>query len=318
METVFLTGGSGTIGSAFISRYYDQYKFVSYSRNEKMQVALKRRFPEIEIILGSVEDKLTLNHSVKKTKPNVMLHAAAMKHVDSAERQPTAAIKSNVIGSLNVIETAVENDVAKTIGISTDKACQADNSYGHTKSLMEKMFLENDSVRNRFVICRFGNVALSHGSVIPFWLNLEEQGKPLLLTDEKMNRLIMLPDDAAKLIFGCLEALNRIEQPFIFTKRMKSVNMSKLANLISSRVEVIGLRDGEKLDEVLLSEQEARFSHQEGEFVSIYGRKPSKSPPISGEYSSKNAQFMNENEMKFLIDFARSYLGDSRLGDKSY
>ena len=130
MKKVFITGGSGTVGSSFIERYRDQYKFFSYSRNEKMQVSLKRQFPEIEIVLGAVEDELMLQTSIAKIQPDIVIHAAAMKHVDSAEISPIQAIKSNIIGSLNVIEAVAANRVPLTVAISTDKADWADSNYG--------------------------------------------------------------------------------------------------------------------------------------------------------------------------------------------
>ena len=142
MKKILITGGSGTVGTSLIDQYQGKYKFYSYSRNEKMQVSLKRQFPDTEIILGSVDDSLTLHTSISKIKPDVIIHAAALKHIDSAEISPIQAVKSNIIGSLNVINSAVTESVPMTVAISTDKACCADSNYGYTKALMEKMFLE--------------------------------------------------------------------------------------------------------------------------------------------------------------------------------
>ena len=108
METVFITGGSGTVGAAFIEAHYNTYKFISYSRNEKMQVALKRKFPDIEIELGSVEDCIGLKRAVQRARPDIVIHAAALKHVDTAERSPIAASKVNVVGTMNVVEACVD------------------------------------------------------------------------------------------------------------------------------------------------------------------------------------------------------------------
>ena len=132
MKKMFITGGSGTVGASIIENYKEKYKFYSYSRNEKMQVSLKRKFPEVEIILGSVEDSLTLHSSIAKIKPDIVIHAAALKHIDSAEISPIQAVKSNIIGSLNVINSVVSESVPLTIAISTDKACCADSNYGYT------------------------------------------------------------------------------------------------------------------------------------------------------------------------------------------
>ena len=141
MRKVFITGGSGTIGQSFIEENYGKFDFMSFARNEKMQVALKRNYPEINITMGSVEDAVDLVVAVRKFQPDMIIHCAALKHVDTGETNPSALIKANIIGSLNVIEAAISCNVGYTIGISTDKACNPDNAYGYSKSLMERMFL---------------------------------------------------------------------------------------------------------------------------------------------------------------------------------
>ena len=219
MKKVFITGGSGTVGEAFISQFYGQYQFVSFSRNEKMQVALKRNFPDVEIILGAVEDKPYLLNSILNEKPDIVIHAAALKHVDSAEKSPIAAVKSNIIGSLNVIESCIEAGVKSSIAISTDKACAPDSNYGQTKALMEQMFLEAHNERCKFNVCRFGNVSHSHGSVIPYWLRLKESGQPLPLTHKDMNRLVISRADLARLVHDAVLKSENDDQPFILTKK---------------------------------------------------------------------------------------------------
>ena len=156
MEKVFVTGGSGTVGSSFIEHKYEKYEFMSYSRNEKMQVALKRRFPNIEISMGAVEDEVDLKSAIRKFAPDKILHCAALKHVETSELNPSVAVKANIQGSLNVIEAAIDNNVHHTLGISTDKACKPDNAYGYTKALMENMFLKAYSDKNKFSVTRLG------------------------------------------------------------------------------------------------------------------------------------------------------------------
>ena len=135
----------------------------------------------------------------KDVKPDVVVHSAAMKHIDLMEKNPIAGSNINVMGSLNVVEASIINDVPTTIGISTDKACLAESVYGASKYLMERVFMNTNNETNRFSLTRFANVAHSNGSVLPFWLNLKQQGKPLKLTDPKMNRLIFTQEDAANL-----------------------------------------------------------------------------------------------------------------------
>ena len=115
-----------------------------------MQVALKRKYPNIKIIMGAVEDATDLNIAVRQFEPEIIIHCAALKHVDTGEINPNAVIKANIIGSLNVIETAISCDVSYTVGISTDKACNPDNAYGYSKSLMERMFLTSNTVKTNF------------------------------------------------------------------------------------------------------------------------------------------------------------------------
>ena len=179
MKKILITGGSGSVGLSFVENNYDKYQIHSYSRNEKSQVALKRMFPEVNIILGSVEDRFSLQTAIKKVNPNIVIHAAALKHVDSAEKQPLEMVKSNIIGSKNIIELSIENRVPITIGISTDKACNPNNLYGYSKKIMESMFLDANNSDTLFCCSRFGNVAGSNGSVIPFWLNQNKEGKAL-------------------------------------------------------------------------------------------------------------------------------------------
>lgn len=266
MKKIFITGGSGTVGTAFIKRYYNDYKFYSYSRGEKSQVALKRKFPNIEILIGGIEEKNYLTSQIIKINPDIIIHAAALKHVDTAEKQPIKAITSNIMGSYNIMEAAKEANTPLVVGISTDKACESANVYGKTKALMEKMYLEADNSRNKFVCCRFGNVAGSHGSVIPFWLRSFDSNKPLFLTHPNMTRLMFSPEESAELIHNCI-TLSSKRSGFIISKIMKTVTMSKLAKLISEDIKIVGLRPGEKMSEDLISEIEIPHSEIVGDYV---------------------------------------------------
>lgn len=304
MKTLLLTGGSGTIGSAFINRYINEYKIISFSRNEKSQVSLKRKFPDVEIFLGSIEDDLELEQAFRKYKPEIVIHAAALKHVDTAEIQPSKAISVNIFGSLNIIRLSIKYDVNISIGISTDKACAPDNVYGQTKYLMERMYQEYDSHnKTRFVNCRFGNVAWSNGSVLPFWTRLERENKTLPVTSDKMTRLIFSQDEAAQLIHKCIDITEFNKSYFILSKMMKKVNMLKLAKLISSKTKIIGLRPGEKIDEELISKDEFEFSKliDEDYIILQPGIKLMESDHLKSNLSSENAKEMNNEEMLGLL-----------------
>ena len=318
MKKIFITGGSGTVGTSFIKKYYNKYHFFSYSRNEKMQVSLKRKFDKVEIILGSVEDKFALSSSIARISPDVIIHAAALKHVDSAEISPIQVIKSNIIGSLNVIEAAVSNNVSSTIAISTDKACNPDNNYGYTKSLMEKMFLEAHNRKNKFTVCRFGNVSHSHGSVIPFWLRLRAENKPLLLTHKSMNRLMFSREEAVKLVHKAIIKTNKEDETFILSQKMKAVKVQDLAHTISDKVEVIGIRPGEKLNEVLISSSEVPYTFVEGKFITIRKYKNKDKNTLDEEYSSENAPFMTKKEIIAAVAETDKSLEKSLLESRIY
>ena len=320
MKNLLITGGSGTVGQAFIRENIDKYNFYSYARNEKLQVALKRNFPEVEIIFGSVEKKTELLNAIRKAKPEIIIHAAALKHVDTAEKQPSLAIKTNILGSLNVVESAILEEVPLTVGISTDKACSPDNLYGKTKYFMERIFHEHNNEKNRFICCRFGNVAWSNGSVIPFWMNLARENKPLPITSEDMTRLIFSGSEASKLIGESLKIVKKEKRSFILSKRMKKVNMLKMAKLISSSIKIIGLRSGEVLSEDLISKEEIKFTKVlDNEYLLITPDKEVKlSDQLKVPLSSSNAEEMSEKEMMDLIHGVQDIGSRSSLEQKEY
>lgn len=302
MENLLITGGSGTVGYSFIKNNYNNYKIYSYSRNEKSQVALKRTFPEIDIILGSVEDKYDLNNAIAKAKPQIVIHAAALKHVDTAEKQPIEVVKSNIIGSKNVIDVSKENDVPITIGISTDKACNPKNLYGYSKIIMEQMFLEANNERNIFTCTRFGNVAGSNGSVIPFWLNCLKTNKPLPITDIRMTRLMLNYDEVSEIIEKAIEEAKNGIGGFILSKMMKKVELYRIANCISKNTTIVGLRPGEELSEDLISESELEFSELKDSYIYVRNEiNENIHTRLSEPISSNNSLDMTDQEISQMI-----------------
>ena len=319
MKKIFITGGSGTVGRSFIKKYYNDFKFYSYARGEKAQVALKRLFPEIEIIIGGVENLNLLTSEIIKINPDIVIHAAALKHVDTAEKQPSQAILVNVIGSYNVIQACKTANVPITVGISTDKACSPSNIYGHSKSFMEKLFLEAYDDKNKFVCCRFGNVAWSNGSVIPFWLSQKSQNKNLSLTDVKMNRLMFSEEESSELIKKCIDDSDNLNESFVLSKLMKTVNMLKLAKLISKNIDVLGLRPGEKLNEDLISQKELPYSTLVDQHVYLKSfENKDIETRLPFKLSSENAQEMNEEEMKSILKITIESSSSSLIDNMSY
>jgi len=296
---ILITGGTGTVGKAVIKQNDNEY--INVSRNEEKIAELKREYPEVKSYVGNIEDKGLLLRVFKDVKPDVVVHAAAMKHIDLMETNPIAGCNINVMGSLNVVEASVINDVPITIGVSTDKACLSESVYGASKYLMERVFMNSNNDTNRFSLTRFANVAHSNGSVLPFWLKLKQEGKPLKLTDPDMNRLIFTQEDAADLINRTIKFTKENGGGFVKSYKMKCVNMMNLAKFISDDVEVIGKRPGEKTNEDLISEREIDRTYIHGDDIHIRMENNKEDNKLSAPYNSKTAPIMTENEMETLV-----------------
>ena len=300
MKKILITGGAGTVGSSFINKYYNDYDFYNVSRNESQITKLKQNFPKVKSFLADIRDLDAMINIFEQIKPDIVIHAAAMKHINLAEENPAKAVEINVVGSLNIIKASVRAKVPLTIGISTDKACNPDSVYGYTKSMMESMFKQYHNEKTKFICTRFANVANSNGSVIPFWLSEAEKGNKLKLTDPNMNRLMFSEDAAAELIFMAICSAIGIKSSFILCKIMKTVNMLDLANMIGDGVEIIGKRPGEKLNEMLISKKELPYTANAGDGY-VYISTNKQDTNLTKEHSSANAEKMTEQEMKDLI-----------------
>jgi len=298
---VLITGGTGTVGKALIAQNDNEY--ISISRNEENIAKLRREYPDVKCYVGNIEDEGLLLRVFKEVKPDVVVHAAAMKHIDLMETNPIAGCNVNVMGSLNVVQASLINDVPITIGISTDKACMAESVYGASKYLMERVFMNTNTDENRFALTRFANVAHSAGSVLPFWLNLYEQKKPLKLTDPNMNRLIFTKEDAASLINRTIDFTRENGGGFVKSYKMKCVNMLDLANVIArtEHIEIVGKRPGEKTDEDLISEREIARTFVYGDDIHIRMDENEGDNKLDRPYNSASAEKMTEEEMRELV-----------------
>ena len=292
---ILITGGSGTIGKAFIKEF-PEHTYYNVSRNEKFLTDLMREHPKVKNFIGNIEDEGFLMRVFNSVKPDVVIHAAAMKHINIAEENPIQTCQSNVIGSINVINASIMNDVPITIGISTDKACSSASVYGDTKC-----FMEANTSKNKFALTRFANVAHSNGSVLPFWLKLKEEGKTLKLTSRDMNRLMFSKSDAAKLINSAVNKCENDGGGFVCSYKMKSVNMFELAKVISKDVEIVGLRPGEKLNEDLISVREIPFTYIHDDMIYIYNQENLDENRLRHGYSSVSAEKMTTKEMEDLV-----------------
>lgn len=303
-QKVLITGGSGTVGKAFIEKYQDKYDFYSYARNEKMQTSLKRQYKNVQIIIGSIEDRITLFRAIENTNPDIIIHAAAIKHIETGEKDPIQTCKVNILGSLNVVEGALRYNIPRTIAISTDKACDPSGVYGYTKRLTEEMFLQARSSVCKFAVCRFGNVTHSSGSVLPFWLNLANNSQPLPLTHPDCNRFMFSRKSAAKLVFKSLNLLEESATSFIISQKMKTVNMLDLAKTIQDDVYIVGLRgETEKLNEVMISKEELPYTYltEDGYVLLKKEKNPNTETRLAKELHTATAERMPHKELLLLI-----------------
>lgn len=296
---VLITGGTGTVGKALIAQNDNEY--ISISRNEENITELKRDYPNVKCYVGNIEDKSLLLRVFKEVKPDVVVHSAAMKHIDLMELNPIAGCNVNVMGSLNVVEASIINDIPITVGISTDKACLSESVYGASKYLMERVFMNTNTDDNRFSLTRFANVAHSAGSVLPFWLKLKKDNSPLKLTDPNMNRLIFTKEDAASLINRTIDFTKENGGGFVKSYKMKCVNMLDLAKVISDDIEIVGKRPGEKTDEDLISEREISRTFIYGDDIHIRTEKNDEENKLSEPYNSASAEKMTIEEIKKLV-----------------
>ncbi len=296
-----ITGGSGTVGLAFIKEYGRLYDFAIYSRSEKMQWEAKQKFPDVTCFLGGIEEQDRLLNAYEKFKPDVVVHAAALKHIDLAEKNPIQACRVNILGTLNVIQASVLTRTRTTIGISTDKAC-SQSVYGRSKYLMERCFRDANSPAARFACCRFANVAKSNGSVIPKWLEAAARGEKLTITDPAMCRMIISQQDSARLIQKAVVLCGN-DGGFVLLKKLKQLNILDLAKQISDNYEVTGARAGEKLHEALLDPAEIPYSQvlSDGYIKLSDTVNTDETTRFSEGYDSATTDRMSEQEIRDLI-----------------
>jgi UDP-N-acetylglucosamine 4,6-dehydratase len=262
--TVLVTGGTGSLGKATLltaEREKWPVKFVIFSRDETKQSNLRKRFPQHRYILGDVAKYSDIGSAVRGTKPETILHYAAYKQVPAAQNNVNVTIETNIIGSQNVVNAALEYGVKQVVASSTDKACQSVNVYGNSKAAMECVFQDaNKWGSTTFHLARYGNVVASNSSVIPFFLDQIKSGGPITVTDKRMTRFWISLKTAVGLI---CEALKQ-EPGIIVVPKAPALNVWTLAEYLryeygTSTIEIkdVGIRPGEKLHECMVSEAES-------------------------------------------------------------
>tara|TARA_Y100001970_G_scaffold49728_3_gene63010 strand:+ start:1889 stop:2899 length:1011 start_codon:yes stop_codon:yes gene_type:complete len=278
-KNIFITGGTGSFGKHFIRKVLKDYspnKIVVFSRDELKQFEMQSEFnaPCMRYFLGDVRDGERLLEATRGI--DVLIHAAALKQVPAAEYNPMECVKTNVHGGQNVIKAALANDVENVVALSTDKAAAPINLYGATKLASDKLFVAANNItgdrKTKFSVVRYGNVVASRGSVVPFFLKLiNEDASFLPITDKDMTRFWITLDQGVEFV---IKTINRMHGGEVFIPKIPSVRIIDLAKAMAPNieVEVIGIRPGEKLHEVMCPKDD---SHLTLEFDSHYIIKPS-------------------------------------------
>jgi UDP-N-acetylglucosamine 4,6-dehydratase len=319
-RTLLLTGGTGSFGNAVLQRFINSNidEIRIFSRDEKKQDDMRKRFndPKLKFYIGDVRDYGSVMNVVRGV--DFIFHAAALKQVPSCEFYPLEAVKTNVLGTENVLEAAINCGVNKVICLSTDKAVYPINAMGISKAMMEKVAVAKSRSSNDTVICatRYGNVMASRGSVIPLFADQLRAGRPITITDPEMTRFMMTLEDAVELV---LYAFKHGSPGDIFVQKAPAATILTLADAMRQMVgspnhiiNEIGTRHGEKLFEVLLSREEMADAEDLGEYFRVrpdlrdlnYGKFTHQGEPsisLAVDYNSHNTTRLDLAGMKALL-----------------
>lgn len=324
-KSILITGGTGSFGNEFVEYLLKKVKnlkrIIIFSRDELKQYQMEKKFPDskfrnIRYFIGDVRDKERLNHACHGV--DIIVHAAALKHVPIAEYNPIETIKTNILGAQNIIDAAINNRVAKVVALSTDKATAPLNLYGASKLCAEKLFSSANIYRGsrnvKFGIVRYGNVLNSRGSVVPNFLNQLKQDNKIYITDKRMTRFTMTLNESVDLVIYALK--NLIGGETIIPK-IPSYKIMDLAKAIKINPNIIftGLRPGEKYHEELVTSSESyRAVHNNKNIIlvpdfinkNIIKKKYSaKDYPVGNAYSSNNNKFLNSSQLRKILIYKK-------------
>jgi UDP-N-acetylglucosamine 4,6-dehydratase len=324
-KVILITGGTGSFGKKFVEVMLKEYhlkKLIVYSRDELKQLEMRAAgfdHPSLRYFIGDVRDQERLRRAMHGV--DIVVHAAALKQVPACEYNPMEAIKTNIMGTSNVIEAALDSGVEKVMSLSTDKAVNPVNLYGATKLAAEKLVVQSNAyaagTASRYSCVRYGNVVGSRGSVVPVFIQQRSSGK-LTITDERMTRFWLSLEQGVHFVIRCIEQMHGGE---VFVPKIPSMKVLDLARAIAphARVEVIGIRPGEKLHEVLISEDEARTAVELGDMFVVLPaegmwfvydwKSRGKSLPADFRYTSDtNTHWLDlESIQKFIAPFEEAY-----------
>lgn len=296
-KRILVTGGTGSFGNIIVQKLVAKKpkEIIVYSRDEKKQWDMAQKYPNLTYVIGDVRDKQRLKESLRGV--DIVYQAAALKQVPACELNPYEAVKTNIIGVRNLIEAAIESNVSKVIAISTDKAVKPVNVMGMTKAIQERLITIANGSGTVFACVRYGNVLGSSGSVVPLFRDLIDAGKNMQVMDRRMTRFILTLDEAIELVFKATEDAQGGET---FVRKSPALKIMDLAEVMAagtkSKVVVTKPRPGEKIHEILVSEDEMRRAKEEKDHYIIS--------------SHMNCKFSNANDTEFSSDKTRMFSKD--------
>lgn len=321
-KILLITGGTGSFGNAVLRRFLDTNigEIRIFSRDEKKQDDMRKKYnsPKLKFYIGDVRDYSSILNATRGV--DYIYHAAALKQVPSCEFHPMEAVKTNVLGTENVLEAAIANEVKRIVCLSTDKAVYPINAMGISKAMMEKVIVakSRNVDKTKTVICatRYGNVMASRGSVIPLFVDLIKTGQPLTITDPNMTRFMMTLEDAVDLVLYAFEHGDNgdifVQKAPAATIETLGIALKQLLDVPEHQINIIGTRHGEKLYEALLSREEMLAAEDMGDYFRVppdlrdlnYGKYVEHGDKRIAEvedYNSHNTERLNVESMKALL-----------------
>ncbi len=321
-KSVLITGGTGSFGNKFVRTVLENYpeieRIVIYSRDEFKQFEMSnmpdlKGNPKLRLFIGDVRDKERLHRAFDGV--DIVIHAAALKQVPSCEYNPFEAVKTNIMGAQNIIDVAIDRNVKKVVALSTDKACSPINLYGATKLCSDKLFIAGNVYvghhATKFSVVRYGNVAGSRGSVIPFFKKLIASGaKELPITDFEMTRFWLKLENAVKMVITALGIMTGGE---LFVRKTPSLKITDLAKAMAPGLflKEIGIRPGEKIHEIMISRDDARHTVEYDDYYIVTPDFEFWRPTITNgnkvdkgfEYhSGNNTEWLTVEQIRNMID----------------
>lgn len=326
-STILVTGGTGSFGNTFVPMTLAKYnprKLIIFSRDEMKQWEMAKKYqgdPRVRFFIGDVRDRERLYRALDGV--DYVVHAAATKIVPTAEYNPFECVKTNIDGAMNLIDACIDKKVKAVVALSTDKASSPINLYGATKLASDKLFVAGNHYAGaggtRFSVVRYGNVMGSRGSVIPFFMSIKDKGV-LPITDERMTRFMISLEQGVELVWHAFEDMVGGE---IYVKKIPSMKVTDLAKTIApeAKLEIVGIRPGEKLHEQMIGAEDSYFTYEYPEHYKILPQinnwdkdanriKDGKKVPEGFVYASNtNTEWMSASELRAWIDANRDKIG---------